>query len=188
MGKEIFVESERIAKDTRKNKRLFLIVVGICVAIAVLAIALWNTEQGRDLLAKLGIPVSQKGVALDENAESQPTNMLNYSASQAVASGDTKAAIAMYQTEINKTSNKEDKAELLLEISNLLWNNGEVSESDKKLVFDYAKQADELHPTPQSAAFLYMIYLKTGNTTEAERFQKLRDERGGDNADNGGGS
>lgn len=182
MGSEIFVESERVSKSTQKNKKILLVVAGICLAVVVLAIVLWNTEQGRDFLARLGFPVSRKDTAQDINAESKPTNLLNYNATQAAASGDTNAAIAMYQTEIDKTSNKDDKAQMLLEISNLLWNNGEASDANKKRALDYAKQADQLHPTAQSAATLYMIYQTMGDMTEAQRYQKLIDERGGDSA------
>ncbi len=186
MGGNIFVESDRVTKTGRKNKKRLFIVVGVVLIAIVLALALWNTEQGRDLLAKLGIPVSQNGTS-NKDAESQPSNMLNYKASQLVVAGDTKAAIELYQAEIGRTSNKEDKAEKLLELSNLLWNNGEASDGDKQQALEYAKQADQLDPTPQSAALLNLIYLRMGNDTEAQRYLKLRDERGDDAPDANGG-
>ncbi|MEO5690632.1 MAG: hypothetical protein ABIQ64_00415 [Candidatus Saccharimonadales bacterium] len=182
MGGNIFVESDRVAKTGRKNKKRLLVMAGIFLTVVVLALVLWNTEQGRDLLAKLGIPVSQNDKKKDKDAESQPTNMLNYKASQLAISGDTKAAIELYQSEIDGISNTENKAEKLLEISNLLWNNGEASDANKQLAIDYAKQAEQVHPTAQGAATLYQIYQRIGNTTEAQRYQKLLEERGGDNA------
>ncbi len=184
MGSNIFVESDRVATTGRKNKGRLLVMTGILLAVVVLAIVLWNTEQGRDFLAKLGIPGIQKNTNPDLDAESKPTNMLNYNAGQAIASGDTKAAIEMYQTEIDKTSNKAAKAQRLLEISDLLWYDPKASDSNKQLALDYAKQADQLHPTAQSAALLYLFYHTMGNTAEAQKYMKLRDERFGDNAPN----
>ncbi len=187
MGVNTFVTSDDSHDTSRNSKKRLVVILLLVVIIVGVVAALWGTPAGRELLAKLGIPVIQNDTKQNKDAESQPTNMLNYEASQMIISGDTDGAMNLYKKEIDRTTNNEDKAVLLLEISNLLWNNGETSDSIKQQVLDYAKQADQLYPTSQSAAFLRQIYLKTGNSTEADKYLRLRDERSTGDTDSGRG-
>lgn len=176
MGVNTFVTSDTNGTGRKSKKRLIIgITVLVCIVGAVAVLG--GTPAGRTLLAKLGIPISQNDSKHDKDTESQPSNMLNYKASQLLLSGDREAAVELYQKEIDRTSNKKDKAELLLEISNLLWNNGESPEPTRQQALDFAKQAEQLHPTAQSAALLRIIYLKIGNSTDAQKYLDLRNKR-----------
>lgn len=181
MSHKLFVESDRVSKETAKRRKILFIVVGTLVLIVLIGAVSLTTEPGRNWLSRIGVLRSEQKNS-DENQESQPTNQFNADASNKRASGDTQGAVEMYKAEIEKTDDNDAKAERLLELAVLVRDNGDVPEAALQEALVYALEADKLNPTPSSAATISLIYRDIGDEEQAQKYITLRDER---NAENG---
>ena len=197
--------SEIIASPKKRNNKPLYIALGSTLIVAVIAGFLFFTPLGKGLLDKVGVPApggrsswqevvgneagesgatdtpsddpnksNSDGIPLSETSVDKPYS----TAIEQIEAGNTNQAVAAYEDRAKKAPNDEERAKEYTSLSFMLWNYGD--DAAKQRALAYALQAEDLDPTSASASQVASIYRDMGNIVEAEKYEKLTFERGGE--------
>ena len=128
------------------------------------------------------------GICAFTDLDDQLGNYLAYSkyniksksdAGKLIYSGNDKPAIWWYEGQIKQTKDKQKQAKLYLELATLLsaFSDKKEMKLDKSLV--YAKKAEDMLHSVDTASILEEIYTKRHEQSEADKYNELYIQRSG---------
>ena len=128
------------------------------------------------------------GICAFTDLDDQLGNYLAYSkyniksksdAGKLIYSGNDKPAIWWYEGQIKQTKDKQKQAKLYLELATLLsaFSDKKEMKLDKSLV--YAKKAEDVLHSADTASILEEIYTKRHEQSEADKYNELYIQRSG---------
>lgn len=161
-----------VAEPTKKSSGGRLLKVGRVVMGVVLVLALVAI-----------------GICAFTDLDDQLGNYLAYSkyniksesdAGKLIYEGKEKPAIWWYEGQIKQTKDKQKQAKLYLELATLLsaFSDKKEMKLDKSLV--YAKKAEDMLHSVDTASILEEIYTKRHEQSEADKYNELYIQRSGD--------
>ena len=160
-----------VAKPAKKSSdgrllKVGRVVMGVVLVLALVAIGICTFT---DLDDQLGSYLAYSKYNIKSKSD----------AGKLIYSGNDKPAIWWYEGQIKQTKDKQKQAKLYLELATLLsaFSDKKEMKLDKSLV--YAKKAEDVLHSTDTASILEEIYTKRHEQSEADKYNELYIQRSG---------
>lgn len=156
------------------RKRRIIFVVLALALIGAIGYGVYTILTPKNDQVAEDVKVIDVDQARDDAPPSETNiNKLYASASEEASKGNIDESIRQYEAAISTAENDEQKAEYYIQLADILVSFA----NNPQQALPYAQKGEEIMPSFRSAAQLSVVYRALSNVTEAEKYEKLIEER-----------